>query len=346
METRRTDPSGFLASELGAFAPAGGPPVVASRLSVILAAAALAGSIALVVSGGEGALGSIGRTAPMMGLGALGAGLAGRYQAQARSRPGERLGRLGATAGAVLGIASFLANAQQTGSLRLDRFADAYLDLDVLSRLPEALAKGLLHTLTAALFAEILAIAVGMVVALLALSERRRVRYPAIAYVDLVRGLPLIVLTSMVYFGLTKIGLRLEPFTAIVVSLAINASAYCAEIFRAGIQAVPAGQMEAARSLGMPRVVAMRQVVVPQAVRQVIPPLVSEFIALIKDTAIVFSIVGFTTRTADVFGVADTAAAATFSPTPYMAAAVAYLAFTVPLARVVGVLERKLRSDL
>lgn len=346
MEARREDPSGLPASGLGEFAPATGAPVLASQLSVALALVAAAALAVLIGSGGDGALGSIGARASLLGVGALTAGLIGRYQAQARSRPGQGLGQIGAAVGAIVAAVAVVAAAQQRGDLQLDRFADAYLDLDVLKRLPEALFRGLRNTLGAAFLAEMIAIAVGLVVALLMLSPRKRVRWPATAYTDLVRGLPLIVLTSLVYFALPDIGLKLDAFPAIVASLAINASAYCAEIFRAGLQAVPSGQMEAARSLGMPRVVAMRHVVVPQAVRQVIPPLVSEFIALIKDTAIVFAIVGFTARTADVFGVARTAAASTFSPTPYMAAAVTYLLFTVPLARLVGVLERKLRSDL
>lgn len=287
---------------------------------------------------------TLGMPAVILGLVALSAGLVGRYQAQARGHPGERLGRVSAIVGVSVAIVAFLGAAQENGTLRLDRFGRAYFDLDILTALPSALARGLRNTLAAAFVAEALAIVVGLVVATLAISDRRRVRWPAVAYTDLVRGLPLLVLTSLIYFGSTRIGLRLTPFLGVVVALAVNASAYCAEIFRAGIQAVPSGQMEAARSLGMPRVLAMRHVVLPQAVRNVIPPLVSEFIALIKDTAIVFAIVGFTTQTADVFGIARSAAASTFSPTPYMAAAFTYLLFTVPLARMVGRLETRMRA--
>ncbi|MFP5224347.1 MAG: amino acid ABC transporter permease [Actinomycetota bacterium] len=279
-----------------------------------------------------------------LGLLALAAGLVGRYQALAHGLPGQKIATRAAGLGAAITLAAFLIGADQAGTLRLDRFGRAYLDIDILLALPAGLLRGLRNTLGAAALAEILAIVIGLVIALLAISPRKRTRYPAVAYTDIVRGLPLLVLTSLVFFGTTKIGLRLQPFHAIVISLAINASAYCAEIFRAGIQAIPEGQMEAARSLGMPRILAMQYIVVPQAIRQVIPPLVSEFIALIKDTAIVFFIVGFTARTADVFGVARTAAASTFSPTPYLAAAITYLIFTVPLARLVGKLELRLRS--
>lgn len=325
-------------STLGPFAPATGRPLLSTRLAVALA---MATGIATVARISE--FKPLGDQAVLLGLLALSASLVARYQTQARSQAGLREATVASVVAVVGIVVAFLVGAQQAGTLRLDRFAAAYLDADILNALPAALARGLRNTLVAAALAEILAIAVGLVVATLALSPRKRVRYPAVVYTDVVRGLPLLVLTSLVFFGSTKIGLRLGPFQAIVVSLAINASAYCAEIFRAGIQAVPTGQMEAARSLGMPHILAMQHVVIPQAVRQVIPPLVSEFIALIKDTAIVFSIVGFTVKGADVFGVARTAAASTFSPTPYLAAAVTYLIFTVPLARFVGRLEHRMR---
>lgn len=324
---------------LGPFAPQTGRPVLAARLGFAASAVASVATIARIA--GIDAIGAFAVPSGMLGLAS---GLVGRYQALSSSRPGHALGTRAAALGISAAVVAFFVGAQQAGTLRLDRFGRAYLDIDILLALPAGLLRGLRNTLAAAALGEVLAIAIGLVVALLAISPRRRTRYPAVVYTDVVRGLPLLVLTSLVFFGTTKIGLRLQPFNAIVISLAINASAYCAEIFRAGIQAIPEGQMEAARSLGMPRVLAMQHVVLPQAVRQVIPPLVSEFIALIKDTAIVFFIVGFTARTADVFGVARTAAASTFSPTPYLAAAITYLIFTVPLARLVGRLEHRMRS--
>ena len=185
-----------------------------------------------------------------------------------------------------------------------------------------------------------------MIVATFALSPRKSMRYPAVAYVDLIRGLPLVVLAFLVHFGLPNLGITLGDFVSPVVILTINASAYCAEIFRAGIQSLPKGQTDAARSLGMPESTTMLFVVIPQAVRSVIPPLVSEFIALIKDTAVVIAIIGFTDASRDLFGAARAAASSTFSPTPYVSAAIVYLIVTVPLARIVGKLERRVRARL
>jgi polar amino acid transport system permease protein len=327
-------------THLGPFAPRTGRPVLSARIGIAAAIAAGICTVARILE-----FPTLGDLAVPLGLLGLSAGLVGRYQALAHGLPGQRMATRAAALGFISAVVAFFMGAHQAGTLRLDRFGRAYLDLEILKALPAGLLRGLRNTLGAAALAEVLAIVIGLVIALLAISPRKRTRYPAVVYTDMVRGLPLLVLTSLVFFGTTKIGLRLEPFHAIVISLAINASAYCAEIFRAGIQAIPAGQMEAARSLGMPHILAMQYIVVPQAVRQVIPPLVSEFIALIKDTAIVFFIVGFTARTADVFGVARTAAASTFSPTPYLAAAITYLIFTVPLARLVGKLEHRMRSS-
>jgi polar amino acid transport system substrate-binding protein len=104
--------------------------------------------------------------------------------------------------------------------------------------------------------------------------------------VEIVRGTPLAFQLFVVYFILPEFGIRIGEFWAGVIALAVNYSAYEAEIFRLGLQAVPAGQMEAALSLGMPRALAVRRIVLPQAVRLVIPASANDFIALFKDTAV------------------------------------------------------------
>lgn len=271
-------------------------------------------------------------------------GIAGRYVAGTRGIRGGRLGQAAIAVGVVAALYAFFDGAVRDGSFDPARFGQQYFNPDVLRTLPGDFARGVLNTLKLAFVAEVLAIAVGLVVATFAISPKPYAHYPAVAYVDLVRGLPLVVLTFLVHFGLPNIGVTLDSFVSAVVILTVNASAYVSEIFRAGIQALPRGQMEAARSLGMPQTTAMTAVIVPQAARSVIPPLLSEFIALIKDTAIVIALIGFTTASRDLFGAARTSAASTFSPTPYMAAGIVYLLMTVPLSRLVGVLERRLRK--
>lgn len=272
--------------------------------------------------------------------------LAGAYQIATRGMRGRTSVVVALMLATTGGITAYLYGAIHDGTLRLDRFADRFLDLELMRLAGPDLARGAVNTLELAAAGEVLAILLGLVLATFHLSRRRWLHLPAVAYVDLVRGLPLLVLTALIYGGLPSLGITLDPFPAAVAVLTINASAYVAEIFRAGIQSITRGQMDAARSLGMPRGTAMLFVVIPQAVRSVIPPLMSEFIALVKDTAIVISFIGFTVASADLFGAARTIQASTFSPTPYVAASIGYLIITVPLTRLVGRLERRLRVGL
>ncbi len=131
-----------------------------------------------------------------------------------------------------------------------------------------------------------LAIAMGLLVALGRLYGPRFLRPMLASYVELLRGTPLMLQLYVLFFLLPEIGVDLPPLVAGILGLAINYSAYEAEIYRAGLQAVPPGQMEAALSLGMSRPMALRRVIVPQAVRIVIPPVTNDFIALFKDTSV------------------------------------------------------------
>lgn len=272
--------------------------------------------------------------------------LYGQYRVVALAHAGHGLARVGIFVATASGLTAFIYTAVADGQIQLGKFFRVYFDREIISLTWVDLLRGAVNTIVAAFMAEGLAIVLGLIVATFVLSPRRRAHLPAVVYVDVIRGLPLVVLTLLVYQGLTYIGIRLSAFVAIVMTLTLNASAYIAEIFRAGIQSVPRGQMDAARSLGMPHTMAMLFVVIPQAVRAVIPPLMSEFIALVKDTALVYILVGATVGSADLFTRARTAVASTFSVTPYILASAIYLAITVPLTRVVGRLERRLRAGL
>lgn len=143
-----------------------------------------------------------------------------------------------------------------------------------------------------------LAIAIGLMVAIGRLYGPRALRPILTAYVELLRGTPLMLQLYVLFFLLPELGIELPAIAAGIAGLAINYSAYEAEIYRAGLQAVPVGQMEAALALGMSRPMALRRVIVPQAVRIVIPPVTNDFIALFKDTSVcsVISIVELTKR--------------------------------------------------
>jgi len=134
---------------------------------------------------------------------------------------------------------------------------------------------------------------IGLFFGLLNVSKHRALNVIANVYIDCIRGVPLIVLAFFVYFGIPMAtGVRLSALTAGIISLSMNAGAYMAEIVRAGIQSIDIGQMEAARSLGLPYSKAMSKVVLPQAIRVMIPSIINQFIITLKDTSIL-SVIGF-----------------------------------------------------
>jgi len=149
------------------------------------------------------------------------------------------------------------------------------------------LARGALVTLELSVMAMLLAVFAGLNIALARLYAPRFLRVPAVAYIEIVRGTPLLIQLFLIFYGLPHIGIRLSPMVAAVVGLALNYSAYEAENYRAGIQSIPKTQMEAAMALGMTQIQALRYVIIPQAVRLVIPPVTNDFIALLKDSSLV-----------------------------------------------------------
>jgi len=149
------------------------------------------------------------------------------------------------------------------------------------------LLKGALVTIEISALAMALAIVCGLALALLRLYGIAPLRWLAVAYIEVIRGTPLLIQLYLIYYGLPNVGIKLNAFVAAVLGLGLNYAAYEAENYRAGIQAVPRGQMEAALSIGMSRWLALRAVILPQAIRIVIPPVTNDFIALFKDSSLV-----------------------------------------------------------
>jgi polar amino acid transport system permease protein len=168
------------------------------------------------------------------------------------------------------------------------------------------------------------------------------VRLLATVYVDLFRALPGILVIYMLGFGIPALGIAgvpVDPFFWGVVTLTLLYAAYVSEVYRAGIESVHPSQEAAARSLGLTRLQALRFVVLPQAVRRVVPPLLNDFIGLQKDTVLV-SLIGVV----EIFRSAGIKQQATFNFTPYLAVALVFLVVTLPLARVVDWLVARDRS--
>ena len=198
--------------------------------------------------------------------------------------------------------------------------------------------EGLLITLKISAMALIFSLPIGIVAGLCRISRNRILSFIDSAYVELVRGIPLLVLLLWIFFVLGRF-LRIDSFWAAVLGLAIFSGAFVAEIIRAGIQSVPRGQMEAARSSGMSYVQAMRLVILPQAFRKVLPPLASQFIILIKDSSLasVISVV-------DLSLVGNNLVATTFRVLEiWTFIAAVYFCITFSLSQIVRYLERKYR---
>jgi His/Glu/Gln/Arg/opine family amino acid ABC transporter permease subunit len=161
------------------------------------------------------------------------------------------------------------------------------------------------------------------------------------AYIEVLRGTPLYVQLMIVAFGIPQLtGVNYSEFPAAIITIAINSSAYVAEIVRGGIQSIDKGQMEAARSLGMSRGLAFRIVILPQAFRRVIPPLVNELISLVKESSLVATI-----SLVELMRTAALISSRTYKPfTAYIGAALIYLAITLTLSQIAGLLERRLAA--
>lgn len=160
--------------------------------------------------------------------------------------------------------------------------------LQVVSKHLPYLLEGALLTLQITVLSVIFGMVLGLIAGLFKLSKNRVLYGIATAYIDFFRGTPLYVQILLLYFGILPMIIKTDdPFAAAVIACSLNSGAYIAEIVRAGIQAVDKGQMEAARSLGMTTRQSMTHVILPQAYKIVIPPLLNEFIAVLKDTSLV-----------------------------------------------------------
>ena len=210
-------------------------------------------------------------------------------------------------------------------------------DLSLVTDSLPLLLQGALVTLEITALAVGLGLVFGLVAALAQLSKFAPLRLIAKVYVDFIRGTPLLVQIFIIYFALpVVIGHRIDPFFAAVAACSINSGAYVAEIFRAGIQAIPAGQYEAAHTLGMNYVQTMRRIILPQVIRIILPPISNETITLVKDTSLVYVL-----AMNDLMRTARNLVQRDFSITPFIVAAVFYLLATLILTLVFERLEKR-----
>ena len=230
----------------------------------------------------------------------------------------------------------------------MDFIINYYFDLNVMGDEFSRVMDGFWLTLKLSIISGVLSLAWGLVLALLRQLPGKAlapVRFLTIAYIDIFRGIPLLLvllllsgfLSAAQFEGVIpkELGLptwlgETSPFWWGVMGLTLTYGAYMAEVYRAGIEAVPRGQTEAARSLGMSHAVTLRHVIVPQAVRKVIPPMLNDFIALMKDTSLV-QVIGVV----EVVKAGREVQAETFNSSALTLAAILFILVTIPLARIV-----------
>lgn len=205
----------------------------------------------------------------------------------------------------------------------------------LMDALPQ-LWSGLWVTLQLGVLSIVLGLVGGLFLALVRMYGPGPLRWVSGVYIDVFRSIPMLVLLILIYYALPFVGIRLSSFWAATTTLSMVSCAYTAEIFRSGLQAIPTGQREASEALGLSFFQTMRDVLLPQAVRIVIPPMTSNCINVLKDTALA-SVVAMP----DLLKQATQAQALSANPTPLIGAAVLYLLLLLPLVRMVGAFEAR-----
>ncbi|WP_445153377.1 amino acid ABC transporter permease [Arthrobacter sp. Hor0625] len=229
----------------------------------------------------------------------------------------------------------------------LSTITRTFLDFGAMAEvLPQLLGVGLLNTLIISVAATIIGVALGMIVAVMGISPSAWLRVPARIYTDLFRGLPAILTILLIGQGFARFSQSIfgpSPYPLGIIALSLIASAYIGEIFRAGIQSVDKGQGEACRALGMSYAKSMALVVVPQGVRRVLPALVNQFIAIVKDSSLVYFL-GMLVSERELFRVGQDAAVLTGNLSPLVLAGIFYLVITVPLTHLVNYFDNRFRT--
>ena len=229
----------------------------------------------------------------------------------------------------------------------LDNLVATFLDFDAMWQVfPQLLGVGLVNTLVISIAATVIGVVLGMIVAIMGISRSRWLRVPARIYTDVFRGLPAILTILLIGQGFARFSQSIfgpSPYPLGILALSLIAAAYIGEIFRAGIQSVDRGQLEACRALGLSYAKAMALVVVPQGIRRVLPALVNQFIAIVKDSSLVYFL-GLLVGERELFRVGQDAAVLTGNLSPLVLAGIFYLIITVPLTHLVNYFDNRFRT--
>ncbi|MBF6213517.1 ABC transporter permease subunit [Nocardia puris] len=239
------------------------------------------------------------------------------------------------------------ATEQSAPKSTLQQLGETFFDWELYRKaFPDLIKTGLPNTLILAVVSGVLGTLLGMLLAVAGISRTRWLRWPARVYTDIFRGLPAVVIILIIGLGIGPVVRDItgsNPYWLGAVALALLASAYIGEIFRSGIQSVEPGQLEAARAIGLGYRQAMTLVVIPQGVRRVLPALMNQFIALIKDSSLIYFL-GLLASQRELFAVGRDLNAQTGNLSPLVAAGLMYLVLTVPLTHLVNYIDRRMRT--
>ena len=209
----------------------------------------------------------------------------------------------------------------------------------MLTSLP-ALLRGLINTLLLGIMSIVAGSVMGLGLSLVRLYAAKVFRVLAIIFIDLFRAMPMLVVLILIYYALPFLGIRFSSWTSAVLAFSMVMSAYSAEVFRAGIEGVPRGQFESAAALGMSFPVVLRRIILPQAMRAVIPPMTGNCVSMFKDTSL-----ASTVALPELLNEATNAQALYANPSPLIMAAIIYVLLLWPMVRLVSVLERRIHAE-
>jgi len=228
----------------------------------------------------------------------------------------------------------------QYSTARWSEMTFLFFNGDVIRKAWPYLVRGFWTTLFLAIAAAIISTILGLLLAVFRSFNNPVLNFFIILYVDVFRAIPIIVLMMVIYYALPFMNIRLSAIISGIIALGLNSSAYVSEIFRAGFLSIKKGQIEAAHALGLNSIQTMRLVILPQAFRVVIPPLVGNYVASAKDTALASSI-----SIIELLKAALAQKALLANPSPLIFVTILYIVMFVPLTRYSGYLERKMQSS-
>lgn len=217
---------------------------------------------------------------------------------------------------------------------------ETFFNLEVLVSSFPALMRGFVNTLLLGLMSIGIGVPLGLAVSLVRLYAPKPLRWLTVGYIDIFRALPVLVVLILIYYALPFVGISLSSWVSAISAFSLVMAAYSAEVFRSGIQSIPRGQFEAAQALGLSFPQTLRKVILPQAVRVVIPPTTSNCVSMFKDTAL-----ASTVALPELLKQANDAQSLYANPSPLIGAAFVYVLFLWPMVRLVSLLENRFQAE-